>query len=66
VTDSAVAAQGVIGGANVVLVDLHPRPEVALCDGPQALKLEELPHLVDDMAICRRAYEERVRRAQQR
>jgi 3-deoxy-7-phosphoheptulonate synthase len=58
-----VAAQGVISGANMVLVDVHPRPEVALCDGPQALRLEELPHLVDDMAICRRAYEERVARA---
>lgn len=28
-----VAAQGVIAGANMVLVDVHPRPEIALCDG---------------------------------
>lgn len=53
------AAQGVIAGANLVLVDVHPRPELALCDGPQALLLEELPRLVEDAHIVRRAYEQR-------
>jgi 3-deoxy-7-phosphoheptulonate synthase len=57
-----VTAQGVIAGANMVLVDVHPRPESALCDGPQALLLEELPAFVEDVAIARRAYEERRRR----
>jgi 3-deoxy-7-phosphoheptulonate synthase len=57
-----VSAQGVIAGANMVLVDVHPRPETALCDGPQALLLEELPAFVEDVAIARRAYEERRRR----
>ena len=57
-----VTAQGVIAGANMVLVDVHPRPESALCDGPQALLLDELPAFVDDVAIARRAYEERRRR----
>jgi 3-deoxy-7-phosphoheptulonate synthase len=57
-----VAAQGVITGANMILVDVHPRPEVALCDGPQALRLDEIADLVADMGICRRAYEERVAR----
>src|SRR5204863_6028641 len=42
-----VTAQGVIAGANMVLVDIHPRPETALCDGPQALLLEELPAFVE-------------------
>ncbi len=54
-----VTAQGVIGGANMVLVDVHPQPEKALCDGPQALLLEELPAFVEDVAIARRAYEQR-------
>ena len=36
-------AQGVIAGANMVLVDFHPSPAQALVDGPQALKLPELP-----------------------
>ena len=57
-----VTAQGVIAGANMVLVDVHPQPDKALCDGPQALLLEELPDFVEDVAIVRRAYEERRRR----
>jgi len=59
-----VTAQGVIAGANMVLVDVHPRPEKALCDGPQAMLLDELPGFVEDVAIARRAYEERRRRAE--
>lgn len=61
-----VTAQAVIAGANMVLVDVHPHPEEALCDGPQALLLEELPFLLEDVAIARRAYEERVALAQRR
>ncbi len=59
-------AQGVIAGANMVLVDFHPCPSEALCDGPQALLLEELPAFLADVAIARRAYEERRRRLQDR
>ncbi|MDB4970819.1 MAG: 3-deoxy-7-phosphoheptulonate synthase [Myxococcales bacterium] len=55
-----VTAQAVIAGANMVLVDVHPRPAEALCDGPQALLLDELPYLMEDVAIARRAYEERT------
>ncbi|MFN8544225.1 MAG: 3-deoxy-7-phosphoheptulonate synthase [Candidatus Binatia bacterium] len=55
-------AQGVIAGANMILVDFHPRPEQALCDGKQALTLEELPAFVDDVRIVREAYLRRVRR----
>jgi 3-deoxy-7-phosphoheptulonate synthase len=57
-----VTAQGVGAGANMVLVDVHPRPEQALCDGPQALLLDELEDFLADVAITRRAYEERLRR----
>jgi 3-deoxy-7-phosphoheptulonate synthase len=52
-------AQGVIAGANMVLVDFHPSPAQALVDGPQALKLEELPHFLEDVQIAREAYEKR-------
>jgi 3-deoxy-7-phosphoheptulonate synthase len=55
-----VTAQGIIAGANMVLVDFHPQPEHALCDGPQALLLEELEYFVRDAQLVRRAYEERV------
>jgi len=58
-----VTAQGVVAGANLVLVDVHPKPDEALCDGPQALLAQELPRLLEDVAIVRRAYEERVRAA---
>jgi 3-deoxy-7-phosphoheptulonate synthase len=57
-----VTGQGVIAGANLVLVDFHPHPEQALCDGPQALRLEELPRFLEDVSIVREAYLERVRR----
>jgi 3-deoxy-7-phosphoheptulonate synthase len=53
-------AQGVIAGANMVLVDVHPVPEKALCDGPQALLLEELPAFLADVRVARDAYERRV------
>lgn len=57
-----VTAQGVIAGANMVLVDFHPEPSKALVDGPQALTLAELPLFLDDVAIARDAYEKRVAR----
>ena len=53
-------AQGVIAGANMVLVDFHPAPNRALVDGPQALVLEELPHFLADVAVTREAYDRRV------
>jgi len=54
-----VTAQGIIAGANMVLVDFHPHPKCALVDGPQALLLKELPYFLDDVAISREAYEKR-------
>ena len=55
-----VTAQGVIAGANMVLVDFHPNPEQALCDGPQALRLDELQPFIDDVKIVRDAYTRRI------
>jgi 3-deoxy-7-phosphoheptulonate synthase len=56
-----VCAQGIIAGANMVLVDFHPKPEEALCDGPQALTLPELDLFVQDAQLVRRAYEDRCK-----
>ena len=50
-----VTAQGVLAGANMVLVDFHPAPAKALVDGPQALLLKELPHFLEDVQIAREA-----------
>ena len=59
-----VTAQGVLAGANMVLVDFHPNPAKALVDGPQALRLEELPHFLADVAIAREACLKRTELAQ--
>ena len=56
-----VVAQGVVAGANMILVDFHPAPEKALVDGPQALRLDELPYFIEDVRIARQAYEDRVK-----
>jgi 3-deoxy-7-phosphoheptulonate synthase len=54
------SAQGVIAGATSVLIDFHPRPESALCDGPQALRLEQLPRFLNYVRSIRAAYEKSV------
>jgi 3-deoxy-7-phosphoheptulonate synthase len=59
-----VTAQGVIAGANMILVDFHPEPGRALVDGPQALLLSELPQFLEDVEIARAAYERRRELAQ--
>ncbi|MDP1639228.1 MAG: 3-deoxy-7-phosphoheptulonate synthase [Candidatus Nitrotoga sp.] len=59
-----ITAQGVMAGANMVLVDFHPVPLKALVDGPQALLLKELPHFLEDVQIARDAYLKRVALAQ--
>lgn len=59
-----VTAQGVIAGANMILVDFHPHPPRALVDGPQALQLHELPLFIEDVCIAREAYERRVQAVQ--
>ncbi|MFI4923002.1 MAG: hypothetical protein ACHP6J_04735, partial [Burkholderiales bacterium] len=57
-------AQGVIAGANMILVDFHPMPGKALVDGPQALLLKELPQFIEDVQIAREAYQKRVATAE--
>lgn len=54
-----ITAQGIIAGANMVLVDFHPEPITALVDGAQALLLDELPYFLEDIRIARDAYEQR-------
>jgi len=55
-----VTAQGVVAGANMVLVDFHPVPPSALVDGPQAMLMNELPYFLEDVQIAREAYLKRV------
>ena len=47
-----LARAGIAAGADGVMVDVHPNPETALCDGAQALfgaALDELAHAVATM-----------------
>jgi len=55
-----VVAQGIVAGANMVLVDFHPDPAKALVDGPQALLMSELPYFLDDVALVRETYAKRA------
>jgi 3-deoxy-7-phosphoheptulonate synthase len=41
---------GVVAGADGVIVDVHPQPDIALCDGPQALIYEDIDELAVTMA----------------
>jgi len=58
-------AQGVIAGANMILIDFHPDPVTALVDGPQAMTLDELAYFLEDVRITRSAYEARVQHTRQ-
>jgi 3-deoxy-7-phosphoheptulonate synthase len=55
-----VAAQGVIAGANMLLVDMHPEPRKSLVDAAQAICLSELSYFLEDVAIAREAYLRRL------
>jgi len=59
-----VTAQGIIAGANMVLVDFHPDPKSALVDGAQALTMKELPYFLEDINIVKQAYDKRTALAQ--
>jgi 3-deoxy-7-phosphoheptulonate synthase len=61
-----VVAQGVVAGANMILVDFHPEPRRALVDGAQALLVTELPHFLADVALARETYEKRTKLARDR
>ncbi|HSX19511.1 MAG TPA: 3-deoxy-7-phosphoheptulonate synthase [Gammaproteobacteria bacterium] len=54
-----VAAQAVVAGANMLLVDVHPEPATALVDAQQAIALDYLGWFVDDMQHCRELYLQR-------
>lgn len=45
-----LARAAIAAGADGLLVEAHPDPSCARCDGPQALLLEELPQLGQEMA----------------
>lgn len=58
-------AQGVIAGANMLLVDMHPEPHKALVDAKQALSLAQLEWFLEDVKLCRSVYLRRIAMAEQ-
>lgn|GEM_PF-5547532 len=45
-----------MAGASMVLIDVHPKPSEALCDGGQALTLEQIQNLLRYVERMRAAY----------
>jgi 3-deoxy-7-phosphoheptulonate synthase len=52
---SPLARAAVAVGADGIMVDVHPKPEVALCDGPQAITTDEIAELVADVIAIAKA-----------
>ena len=52
-------AQGVIAGANMILVDCHPVPSEAWVDSRQAISLDNLSWYLEDIEIAHRAFLDR-------
>lgn len=57
-------AQGIISGANMVLVDFHPAPAHAVVDAKQALCLDHLEWYLEDIQIALEAYQKRKKSAE--
>ena len=47
-----MARAAVVAGADGLIVEVHPAPENALCDGPQALHAETFGAWVADVQRC--------------
>lgn len=45
----AVAKAGIAAGADGLIIEVHPRPEEALSDGPQSLKLDRFARLMTEL-----------------
>ena len=42
-------------GADGVMIEMHPEPEKALCDGPQSLRPEEFYQLMEEVKYLQQA-----------
>lgn len=60
-----VTAQGIIAGANMLLVDIHPEPATALVDAKQALSINQLGWFLEDVKLCRNTYLRRLELARE-
>jgi 3-deoxy-7-phosphoheptulonate synthase len=44
-----LARAAVAAGADGIIVEVHPRPEEALCDGPQQIPVADFAHFADEI-----------------
>ena len=51
----AMAKAAIASGADGLIIEVHPRPEEALSDGPQSLLPESFLHLVNELRLIARA-----------
>ena len=51
----AVAKAGIAAGADGLLIEVHSKPEEALCDGPQSMLPERFAKLMDELKRVARA-----------
>ena len=49
-----MAAAATAAGADGLLIEVHPDPQTALCDGRQSLTFDEFEHTVD---VCKKIRE---------
>jgi len=56
----AISRAAVAVGADGIMVEVHPNPREALCDGPQSLDLEGIRALVADLAAVANAVNKTV------
>ncbi|ADL13403.1 3-deoxy-7-phosphoheptulonate synthase [Acetohalobium arabaticum] len=57
---SPMAKAGISAGADGIMVEMHPNPEEALCDGQQSLTLDDFSQLVDELNRVAQAVDKRL------
>ena len=59
---AALARASVAVGADGMMVEVHPQPEKALCDGPESLSPDEFDRLMKDVRLIAKAVGTRIAR----
>ena len=57
-----MARAAVAAGADGLLIEVHPEPEKALCDGAQSLLPEQFARLMQELEVIASAVNRRVAR----
>lgn len=52
---SPVALAGIAAGADGLMVEVHPQPDLALSDGPQSLNFEQFAELIERLGLVSKA-----------